>query len=103
MNKWMQASWLLFLQYLSVFPIKIIENEMVLEWNLPNDYQTQTLIHTLVQAENLSVPWLTPEVSATEVEPGAETKLCDLGEHPQALWINKEQSKLKIIKAKTRF
>lgn len=27
---------------------------------------------------------LTPEVSATDIQPGAETKLCDLGEHPQA-------------------
>lgn len=99
----MQASWLFFLQYVCIFSIKIIANEMVLEWNLSNGYQTQTLIHTLVQAENLSVPWLTPEVSATEVQPGAETKLCDLGEHPQAPWINKEQSKIKIVKAKTRF
>lgn len=45
-------------------------------------------------------PQLTPEVSATDIQPGAETKLCDLGEHLQAPWINKEQPKLNIINAK---
>lgn len=29
---------------------------------------------------------------AADIQSGAETMLCDLGDHPQAPWANKEQS-----------
>lgn len=58
-------------------------------------------MHTPTSKE-MPIAWLTPEVPATGIQPGAETKLGDLGEHPQAPWINKEPPKLKVINAKTR-
>lgn len=38
---------------------------------------------------------------ATDIKSGAETMLCDLGDHPQASQTNKKQSQLKVVSGKS--